>query len=354
MFKFNKKIKFGDIILSNNSPICIVAEAGINHNGRFAVAKKLIDEAVKAGADIVKFQTFKTEEFMTDKNEIYSYKVKGKEMRESLYKMFKRLELPYSWHKKLFDYCNEREIQFLSTPCDTEAVDLLLKIGSPALKISSDDLININLLEYVAMKNIPVILSTGMADASEIDTAVGIFKKYNNKNLVLLHCTSCYPTPESEVNLNRMRSIVHRYDILTGYSDHTKGFMASLGAAFMGSVVIEKHFTLSRQMDGPDHSFSLEPHELKRMIKTVRLCERLRGDARIKESTSEKPARLKYRRGIVASHDLKTGIRLREDHLAYKRPGDGLKPVEKHKLIGKRLTGSVKKDEKILLENLED
>jgi len=341
MFKFNKKIKFGNMVLSNSAPVCVIAEIGINHNGKFSLAKKIIDEADKAGADIVKFQTFTTEEFMSREKDT-----------EAMYKMFKRFELPYSWHRKLFDYCNKKGIQFLSTPCDTKAVDLLLGIGIPALKISSEDLININLLEYVAKKDCPVILSTGMADEQEIDTAVGIFKKHNNKNLVLLHCTSVYPTPEAEVNLNRMLSIANRYDILIGYSDHTSGFKAALGATFMGAVIIEKHFTLSKKMKGPDHSFSSEPYELKKLIKDIRICERLKGCAGVEPSVSEKLKKLKYRRSIVASVDLKSGTKLTEKHLAYKRPGNGFKPIEKYKVIGRRLVESVREDEQILSSNL--
>ncbi|MBF0384746.1 MAG: N-acetylneuraminate synthase family protein [Candidatus Omnitrophica bacterium] len=352
MFKFNSRIKLGEHIVSREAAALLIAEIGVNHNGKMEIAKEMIKEAAKAGADIVKFQTFNADEFMADKDVKYAYKSGGKTIKEGMYSMFKRLELPVSWHIKLKEYCLRNKVQFLSTPCDRSAVDLLMKVGVSAFKISSEDLINIDLLEYVAGKNKPVILSTGMAKSDEIDHALNIFKRKGNKNLILMHCTSVYPTPEREVNLKRMVEISRRYDILSGFSDHSKGDLAAIAAVSMGAVIVEKHFTLGHQMKGPDHIFSSTPSEYKSMVDKIRLIERMKGKGGLGISPTEEKLRMLYRRSIVAGEDLEAGSRIELKNLAYKRPGDGLRPMERYKLIGKKLKRNLKKNEKILINDL--
>lgn len=347
MFKFNKKIKIDGILLSTANPVRIIAEMGVNHDGSLAKAKKLIDAACFAGADFVKFQTFTAEEFMADKKQIYQYKVRGKIKRESMYDMFKRLELPYAWHKELKQYCQKKNIGFLSTPCDCRAVDLLDKLKVKAFKISSEDLINIPLLKYVAQKKKVVICSTGMADQKEIEIAVRLFKRHQNKKLILMHCTSIYPTPSDEVNLLRMQQLAKTHNVLTGFSDHTQGNEAALGAVYLGAVLIEKHFTLSKKSSGPDHAFSIEPKELKNLIKEIRYAEKLKGTGEIKETKTEKKERLKFRRSIVANADYPAGTKIQDKHLTFKRPGHGLKPYQKDEIIGGILKRCVQKDQQI-------
>jgi len=274
---FAKEINIGNIVLGGQHPVAVIAEVGVNHNGDLAVAKKMVTAAAAAGADIVKFQTFTTEEFMSDTGLVYEYEEQGKIKQEDMFAMFKRLELPYAWHEELARHCQAEQVQFLSTPCDTRAVELLDKLNVPTYKISSEDLINIDLLECVAATKKPVLLSTGMANESEIDQAVDIFRRQGHQDLVLLHCTSLYPTPPEAVNLARLRALAEKYAVLTGFSDHTDGSAAACGAVYLGAVVIEKHFTLSRQLAGPDHRFSQEPNELKEMVAAIRAAEVLHG-----------------------------------------------------------------------------
>lgn len=349
MFKFNQNIRIGKIVLSQKSPACFIAEVGVNHNGDFEVAKKLIDAAKYAGADIVKFQTFSADDTMSDKKAAFSYKVNGKVVTERLHAMFERLALPLEWHQKLLRYAQKKNIQFLSTPCHLAAVDLLEDLNVPAYKIGSGDLTSIDLLTAVAQTKKPVLVSTGMARKEEIDKVVAIFQRLKNSNLVLLQCTAVYPAPAGEVNLNRMLSLKERYKTLVGFSDHSEGPEAVLGSIYMGAVVVEKHFTLSKKMAGPDHQFSIEPKELKILIEKIRHAEKLKGSSQLRESKTETRERLRFRRSIVAARDLKAGIKLRQEDLYYKRPGGGVSPFDRDQLIGKIIKRSVTKDSPILL-----
>ena len=352
MFKFSQKISVGKSTLSSQSPSCFIAEVGVNHNGSFETAKKLIDAAKFAGADIVKFQTFKAEETMGDPNAEFTYINNGKKVTERLVEMFKRLALPLEWHQKLIRYANSKNIQFLSTPCYVDAVKFLDQLNVAAYKIGSGDLTNIDLIDAVARTKKPGLISTGMGRDQEIDQVVKIFQKNKNPNLVLFQCTSLYPTPADEVNLNRMVALKEKYGTLVGFSDHSQGDESVVGAIFMGAVAIEKHFTLSRNMPGPDHRFSIEPKELKVLIEKMRYAEKLKGQASLKESKSETKERLWFRRSIVAVKDLKAGTKLRLADLYYKRPGTGLAPSERNKIIGKKLKRNISKDNPILLSML--
>lgn len=352
-FEFSKRIKLYNKIISPTSPCIVIAEVGINHNGNINLAKKHIKAAAESGADIVKFQTFKTEEFMADKNLIYEYKdIYGKTQKENMYDMFKKTEFTESEYKILIDYTRQKNIIFLSTPCDIDSFDMLMKLGVKAVKISSEDLINIRFIEYVAKSNITTILSTGMADEKEISIALDIFKKHKNNKVILLHCTSVYPVQTNEVNLNRMKAIADKFNILTGFSDHTDKSLAAIGAIYMNAVIIEKHFTLSKKLKGPDHSFSIEPTELKQLIENIRYSEKIKGKYSIEPTATEKKMRLKFRRSIVASKNLEKGDFLKFDDINFKRPGNGLKPYEQDKILGKKLLTSIPKDKQILPKHI--
>ncbi|MBF0103944.1 MAG: N-acetylneuraminate synthase family protein [Deltaproteobacteria bacterium] len=349
---FNHQVQIGQVSIAQNAPVCVIAEAGINHNARFPYVLRLIDVAADAGAAFVKFQTFRTDEFIADRTARYSYRHGKKRITETTYAMFKRLELPLDWYELTIRHCKKRRVGFLSTPCDSESALFLDKLGVNAFKISSEDLINIDFLECVAKIGKPVILSTGMADQDEIDTALQIFTRRNHKDVILLHCTSLYPTPHHEANLLRLVSLHDRYGVLTGYSDHTEGTHAAVVAVSLGARVIEKHITLSRTLKGPDHRFSLPPNALKKYIEAIRETEAILGDPKIAPAPSECEMRLKHRRSVVAALDLKKGLKLTQAHIVYKRPGHGLKPCERDRIIGKCLNRDIKKDQMILLKDV--
>ncbi len=273
--------RIGKRVLGPDCPPYIVAEIGVNHNGDFALAKKSIDAAVQAGADAAKFQTFHADEFMADRELPYEYESAEGSQRESMYEMFKRLELPDDWHKALCEHARQGGIEFLSSAADRAAVDLLVELGVPAIKLASEDLINLPLLEYVAAHPVPVILSTGMADEEEIDQAVETLASGRCTNVLLLHCVSQYPAPDCEVNLLRMQALEERYQLPVGYSDHSLGTEAAIGAVAMGAVFIEKHFTVDRTLPGPDHALSAGPTEFAGLVTAVHRAALQRGGGRV-------------------------------------------------------------------------
>ncbi len=327
----NKKIGFGE-------PVFIIAEIGNNHNSDIRLAKKLIDKAAACGVDCVKFQTFRAEEFMADRSMVYEYSSGGKRVRENMFDMFKRLELPIAWHKQLFDYCCKRKILPLTSVADSESAEVVDRLGVAAFKLSSEDLINLPLVEYVAKKRKPIILSTGMADEQEIDDALKILRKHNCRDVIFLHCVAVYPTPEEEANLLRMKSLSEKTGGIVGYSDHTLGITAAIGAVALGAKVIEKHFTLDRNMSGPDHYLSSDPAELLKLVKAVRVVEKMMGSESIKPSVTESMNRLQFRRSIVAKRNLTKGHILTKSDLTLMRPGTGLRARDMGKLIGRKLS----------------
>lgn len=326
----------GDRLLKPGSVPYIVAEIGVNHNGDLLLAKKTIDAVVEAGADAVKFQTFRAEEFMADHEMTYEYDSGGERVSESMYEMFKRLELPESWHKELQAYAYAKGLEFLSSAADPPSVDLLIALGTPALKIASEDLINLPLVEYVARRHVPVILSTGMADQTEIDQAVAILRGAGCTDILLLHCVSLYPTPDEEANLLRMTSLRNRYRTLVGLSDHTLGCEAAIGAVALGAVLIEKHFTLDRALPGPDHALSSDPTELAELVTSVRKIAKQLGSPDLMPSPGEQGAHRQFRRSVVAAVDIPEGAIITPEMLCLKRPGNGIPPRELDNLVGKR------------------
>lgn len=347
-----KKFRIEKRIVGDNQPCFIVAEAGINHNGDLDIAKKMVKFAKEFGADAIKFQTFKTEEFISDPKRLYSYKTRGKTIKESMYEMFKRCELSPDDYGVISDCCRKKGIIFFSTPQNVSDMEGLMGIGVPALKIGSDDLTNLPLLRSCAKQGLPIIISTGMSYLSEIEDAVDIIKKYNNK-LAILHCVSSYPASHEEINLNRITTLKSRFpSAIIGFSDHSIGITACIGAVALGAKIIEKHFTLNKNVKGPDHAFSMDPRELAVLAREVRYIEEAMGSPEIFPSKNEIKMRKLCRRSLVAARDIAKDEILKEKDLFMKRPGTGVLPKDMHLVIGKRAKKSIWKDKIINFEDL--
>ncbi|MBW4827970.1 MAG: N-acetylneuraminate synthase [Clostridiaceae bacterium] len=338
----NKKFSFSD------NKCFIIAEAGVNHNGDINIAKKLVDEAFRAGADAIKIQTFRAEDLVTKDAPKAEYQKKSVG-EGNQYTMLKKLELSFEEHIILKKYCEEKGIMFISTPFDFESVDLLEKIDVPLYKIGSGDLTNLPLLEYIAEKHKPIILSTGMANLGEIEEAIESIFKTKNKDITLLHCTSNYPTSYKDVNLKAMVTMKEAFKLPMGYSDHTIGIEVPIAAVSLGATVIEKHFTLDRCMEGPDHKASLEPYEFEKMVESIRNIEDSMGDGIKQCNKSEENTKLVARKSIVAKEDIKKGEKITYNNIAFKRPGKGLKPKYVYDMIGKVAIKDIKQDEFIQL-----
>ena len=329
--------------------VFIIAEAGVNHNGSIELAKKLIDVAVDAGADAVKFQTFKTENLVSKNADKAEYQKETTDSEESQFDMIKKLELDLGTHNELISYCSEKNIMFLSTPFDLESIDMLNDLGLDIFKIPSGEITNLPYLRKIGTLNKKVILSTGMADMSEIEGALNILINAGTKkeNITILHANTMYPTPMKDVNLKAMNTIGDTFDVAYGYSDHTLGIEVDIAAVAMGASVIEKHFTLDNKMDGPDHKASLEPDELIAMVRSIRNIELALGNGIKQPSESERPNMDIARKSIVANRDIKQGEVFSENNLAIKRPGSGISPMKWDDVIGTSALKDYKKDELI-------
>jgi N,N'-diacetyllegionaminate synthase len=315
--------------------IFIIAEAGVNHNGSLKLAKKLIDVAAEAGADAVKFQTFQADKLVSKTAQKAQYQKHTTDAIETQYEMIKRLELDEEAHHELIAYCNTKKILFLSTPFDHESIDLLDKLGMEIFKIPSGEITNLPYLRRIGSLNKQVILSTGMADLGEIEDALDVLTTAGTpkENITVLHATTEYPCPINEVNLRAMITISRAFDIKTGYSDHTNGIEVPIAAAAIGATVIEKHFTLDKTMEGPDHKASLEPYELIAMVKAIRNVEKALGNGIKKPSLSEAKNMHVARKSIVASRPIRKGEILTEDNITAKRPGNGINPMKWNEII---------------------
>jgi len=332
------------------SRVFIIAEAGVNHNGSVELAKKLIDVAVDAKVDAVKFQTFKAEKLVSKDAKKAKYQSKNmNDGDDSQYNMLKKLELDIDTHKELISYCNTKNIMFLSTPFDHDSIDMLDSLGLEIFKIPSGEITNLPYLRHIGSLKKQVILSTGMANIGEIEDALDILYKAGTikENITVLHANTMYPTPMEDVNLNAMVTIGKTFDIKYGYSDHTLGIEVPTAAVAMGASCIEKHFTLDKTMSGPDHKASLEPHELKDMVKAIRNIEVAMGDGIKKPSRSETPNIQIARKSIVALHDIKKGEMLTENNLTIKRPAKGINPMRWDEIIGTIAQKDYKADELI-------
>lgn len=327
--------------------IFIIAEAGVNHNGSLELAKKLIDIASEAGADAVKFQSFKTELLVTRDARKADYQMKNTDNGQNQFEMLKKLELNEAAHSELISHAAGKGIIFMSTPFDHESIDLLNRLGLQIFKIGSGDLTNVPYLRKIGELKKKVILSTGMATIDEVGQALDVLVRAGTpkSNITLLQATTDYPTKFDDVNLLAMKAMAETYGAKVGYSDHTEGIEVAIAAAALGARVIEKHFTIDRNMEGPDHKASLEPEELKAMVRAVRNIEKALGDGEKKPSENEKKNMAAARKSIVAGDDIKEGEVFTVLNLAVKRPGTGLSPLQWDKMIGKRAGRDYKKDE---------
>lgn len=315
----------------------IIAEAGVNHNGQIELAKRLIAEAALAGADLVKFQSFITSKSISLKAPKAEYQKATTAERESQYEMVKKLELTRADHEILIEECRRHKIGFFSTAFDEESFDMLRELGIEQVKIPSGELTNLPLIRYMTQFGMPVILSTGMANLGEIEATIEAIEKAGTprSRITVLHCNTEYPTPMGDVNLRAMVNMKRALGVEVGYSDHTHGIEIPIAAVALGARIIEKHFTLDRNLPGPDHKASLEPHQLKAMIEGIRNIEVALGDGIKRPSTSEFKNKPIARKSIVAAKEIKAGDLLTEDNLAVKRPGTGISPMQWDLVIGR-------------------
>ena len=329
--------------------VFIIAEAGVNHNGSIELAKKLIDIAVEAKADAVKFQTFKAENLVSKNAQKAEYQKETTDTNESQFEMIKKLELDVNTHKELIAYCNSKNIMFLSTPFDHDSIELLDNLGLEIFKIPSGEITNLPYLRHIGKLAKKVILSTGMANIGEIEDALDILIQAGTKkeNITVLHANTEYPTPMEDVNLKAMLTIGKTFDVEYGYSDHTLGIEVPTAAVALGASCIEKHFTLDKTMEGPDHKASLEPDELKAMIKAIRNIEKALGNSVKKPSPSESKNKAIARKSIVAKTTIKKGEVLNENNLAIKRPGNGISPMRWDEFVGSVASRDYVEDELI-------
>jgi N,N'-diacetyllegionaminate synthase len=329
--------------------VFIIAEAGVNHNGSIELAKKLIDVASISGADAVKFQTFKAEKLVSKNAQKADYQKQTTEKAESQFDMIKKLELDLDTHKELISYCKTKNIMFLSTPFDHDSIELLNDLGLEIFKIPSGEITNLPYLRHIGKLNKKVILSTGMADIGEIEDALDVLINAGTKkeDIIVLHANTMYPTPMEDVNLKAMVTIGNTFDISFGYSDHTLGIEVDIAAVAMGACCIEKHFTLDCTMEGPDHKASLEPDELKAMVKAIRNIELALGSSVKKPSKSEIPNMQIARKSIVAKIDIKKDDKLSEENITIKRPGNGINPMRWDEIVGTIATKDYNEDELI-------
>lgn len=334
----------------------IIAEAGVNHNGSTELARKLVDAAVFARADLIKFQTFLTELNVSKTADKADYqKINTRNNTETQYEMIRKLELSFEAFTELKKYCDVKGIGFLSTGFDSPSIDFLDELGMPFFKIPSGEIINKPYLEHIASKGKPVVMSTGMANMEEIANALHILTQggLSLDQITVLHCSTEYPTPMKDVNLKAMQTIGEKFQVKTGYSDHTRGIEVPIAAVAMGAVVIEKHFTLDRNMEGPDHKASLEPDELRSMVHAIRNIEQAMGNGVKIPCESEMKNIPIARKSIHYNAGLEKGTVLRMEHLIMKRPGTGISPMNYEVVLGKKLRKDVTGDQMVNWEDLE-
>lgn len=328
--------------------VYIIAEAGVNHNGSFELACKLVDAAKIAGVDCIKFQTFKSKNLVSHNAQKADYQ-KNTTGEGSQMDMLKKLELSYDEFLALKNYCDKVGICFLSTPFDFDSIHFLNSIDMPFWKIPSGEVTNLPYLVELAKTGKPVVMSTGMCDMDEIEAAINVLKNNGTKEIKLLHCNTEYPTPYEDVNLKAMQTIKDAFGYEVGYSDHTKGIEVPVAAVALGATVIEKHFTLDRNMEGPDHKASLEPNELAAMVSSIRHIEKVIGTGDKTPSPSEKKNISVARKSIVAAKKIKKREVLTEDNIIVKRPGTGISPMRWNEVLGTKAVRDFEEDELIEL-----
>ncbi len=335
------------------NPCFVIAEAGVNHNGDPALARRLVDAAADAGADAVKFQTFRAEGLASPSAPKAEYQTRATGASESQLDMLRRLELSREAHAGLMARCRDRGVVFLSTPFEEESADFLESLGVAAFKVPSGEVTNLPFLAHVARKGRPVILSTGMSTLEEVGAAVRCLRESGDPPLVLLHCVSRYPADPRDANLRAMATMSEAFEVPVGYSDHTAGLEVAFAAAALGAAVLEKHFTLDRALPGPDHAASLEPGELASLVRGIRLVESALGHGRKEPVLAEAETAAVARKSLVAVRDLPVGAILTRDALAVLRPGTGLAPARLEELLGRKLRREVREGVPLREEDLE-
>lgn len=334
-------------------PIYIIAEAGVNHNGSTSLALKLIEEAKNSGANCVKFQTFKAEQIVTKTSPKAKYQLEVTDKEESQYDMLKKLELSIEDYHLLIKRCKELEIDFLSTPYNIKDVDFLEELNVTGYKIASGQLTELPFLKYVAKKQKLMIISTGMANLSQVFDAVEAIRSQGNENIVVLQCTTNYPSKIEDANLLSMNSMKEACKVRIGYSDHVQNNYACFASAALGAEIIEKHFTLDKNMEGPDHSSSLTPEEFKELVEGIRNIEKAMGSGLKKPTSIEVENSYGMKRSLVLNEDLPVGTIIKEEHIGYKRPFNGLSPNMLEEIIGKRINRNMLKDEALQFNCIE-
>lgn len=330
-----QKVLLGEKIIGEGQPVFVIAEAGVNHNGDMALARKLIDVAADAGADAVKFQTFTPEELVSDDALQAEYQVTNTGKEESQINMLRDLVLPHKEHSALKKYAEEKRLVFLSTPFSMPDADFLETLDIAAYKIPSGELNNLPFLAHIAKKGKPVILSTGMGTLEEVREALDVLKKNGATDIAIFHCTSEYPTPPADINLRAMQTLAGEFGLPTGLSDHSEGICVAIAAAALGAQLIEKHFTLDRSLPGPDHKASLEPSELKEMIRCIRVIEQALGSPEKKPSKGELDTAKVSRKSVVARRDIPANTRIAAEDIYIVRPGTGIPPKHFDEIVGK-------------------
>ena len=346
------KVKISDRLIGEGEPCFIIAEAGVNHNGDINLARKLIDVAKEAGADAVKFQTFKAKELVTRSAEKAGYQKKTTPFEESQYDMIRKLELSEKDFEELFAYAQEKGMIFLSTPFDKGSVDLLDELGISAFKVGSGEITNFPLLKHIARKGKLIILSTGMATLEEVGEALEIIKEEGRDDIILLHCVSSYPAKIEAMNLKAMETLRNAFKLPVGLSDHSLGITIPIAAVALGACLIEKHLTPDKNLLGPDHRASLEPDELKQMVTAIRDVEKAMGNGVKRPTKDEEANKTVGRRSIVARVDIPRETTITEEMLDIKRPGTGLEPKYLNSVIGRKVKENIRHDELITFAKL--
>ncbi len=342
-----KRVKIDDRLVGEAEPCFIIAEAGVNHNGDVNLAKRLVDVAKEAGADAVKFQTFKAEELVTETAEKAGYQKETTSSEESQFEMIKKLELSERNFKEISAYAHRKGIIFLSSAFDEGSADLLDRLSVPAFKVGSGEITNFPLLKHIAKKKKPIILSTGMSTIDEVEEALEIIRNEGAKEIILLHCVTSYPAKVEDTNLRAMETLRQTFKLPVGLSDHTLGITIPIAAVATGACVIEKHFTLDKNLAGPDHKASLEPDELKHMVKSIRDVEKAMGDGIKRPTKEEEENRKAVRKSIVSRIDIPKGAVITKKMLAIKRPGNGLEAKYMNLVAGKKAKENIKSGETI-------
>lgn len=345
-------LDIGGRLVGPGRPCLVIAEAGVNHNGSLELALRLVQAAAAAGAEAVKFQTFRAQEVATAAAPKAQYQLARTEPGQSQLEMLERLELSRDDHLALMARCRELGLMFLSTPFDARSVDLLDSLGLPAFKVPSGEITNLPLLAHIAAKGRPVILSTGMSSLEEVRRAVTILQEGGARGIALLHCVSNYPAQPQDVNLRAMATMAQAFGLPVGYSDHTLGIEVALAAVALGACIVEKHFTLDRNLPGPDHAASAEPEELKALGRGVRMVEAALGHGRKEPAASEADTRRVARRSLVAAVDIPAGAAIAPTMIAIKRPGSGLAPERLPEVLGRRARAAIASGTLISLEML--